>query len=75
MTNTAVLQCVERGLLELDADVQTVIPEVTKYGIITGWDEEKNVAILSPLKNKLTLRYDGNSTTCNASTFRCNNME
>ena len=70
MTDVAVLQCVERGLLELDADVQITVPEITKYGIITGWDEEKNVAILSPARNKITMRYDENSTACNASTFR-----
>jgi CubicO group peptidase (beta-lactamase class C family) len=56
MTAIAVLQCVERGLLDLDADVAPILPEAGKFGIITGFDDAKNEAIIVPKKNKITLR-------------------
>ncbi|KAF4621519.1 hypothetical protein G7Y89_g14555 [Cudoniella acicularis] len=56
MTAIAVLQCVERGQLDLDVDVALILPEVGKYGIITGFDDSKNEAILIPKVNHVTLR-------------------
>ena len=56
MTAIAAIQCVERGLLSLDADVTGIIPEAGRYGIITGFNEEKNEPITEPLKSHMTLR-------------------
>ena len=56
MTAIAVLQCVERGLLDLDADVADILPECGKYGIMTGWDDGENRAILVPKTNPVTIR-------------------
>jgi CubicO group peptidase (beta-lactamase class C family) len=56
MTAVAVLQCVERGQLDLDADVSSIIPEVGSYGVITGFDERKGEAVLVPTERAVTLR-------------------
>ncbi|KAI1759128.1 beta-lactamase/transpeptidase-like protein [Hypoxylon sp. FL1150] len=56
MTSVAALQCVEDGTLELDKDVRPLLPEMGKYGIITGFDENKNAPTLSPNSTPITLR-------------------
>ncbi|KAI1077154.1 beta-lactamase/transpeptidase-like protein [Whalleya microplaca] len=56
MTSIAVLQCVEDGTLDLDADVKPLLPDIGKYGIISGFDDEKNAAILTPEATPITLR-------------------
>jgi CubicO group peptidase (beta-lactamase class C family) len=56
MTAIAALQCVERGLLELDTDIAKILPEAGSHGIITGFDEVKNEAVLVPKRKGITLR-------------------
>jgi CubicO group peptidase (beta-lactamase class C family) len=56
MTAIAALQCVERGQLELDADVGPILPEVGKYGVITGLDETTQEPVLAERRNAITLR-------------------
>jgi CubicO group peptidase (beta-lactamase class C family) len=56
MTSIAALQCVERGLLNLDENIHGMLPEAVKFGIITGFGEVKNEAVLVLRKNATTLR-------------------
>ncbi|KAK7952980.1 hypothetical protein PG988_013674 [Apiospora saccharicola] len=55
MTSVAVLQCVEDGKLSLDSDVRPQLPSMGKHGIITGFDDAKNAAILEEDKTPITL--------------------
>ena len=56
MTAISVLQCVERGLLNLDEDVSPILPEVGKYGIITDFDDVAGQPILVKNMKQVTLR-------------------
>lgn len=56
MTSVAALQCIEDGTLELDKDVRPLLPQMGKYGVITGFDEDKNEATLVPDSTPITLR-------------------
>ncbi|KAI0108079.1 beta-lactamase/transpeptidase-like protein [Daldinia grandis] len=56
MTAVAVLQCVQDGTLGLDQDVKTLLPNIGKYGVITGFDDDKNAGILTPNSIPITLR-------------------
>lgn len=56
MTSVAALQCVEDGTLELDKDVRPLLPEMGKYGVITGFDESKNEAVFISDSTPITLR-------------------
>lgn len=56
MTSVAAMQCVEAGLLDLDKPVSHLLPEMGKYGIITGFDD-KDEAAMVPTKTPITLRY------------------
>ena len=56
MTAISALQCVERGLLRLDEDVTTVLPEVAKFGIITGFDDARSQPVTVPNTEPVTLR-------------------
>ncbi|XDG02762.1 hypothetical protein ABKA04_002377 [Annulohypoxylon sp. FPYF3050] len=57
MTSVATLQCVEDGILELDRDVRPLLPEMGKYGIITGFHESK-----SESENATTFTFTPDST-------------
>lgn len=56
MTAISAVQCVERGLLALDEDVSRLLPEIGKYGIITGFDDATGQPIVSQKKKQITLR-------------------
>ncbi|KAI1372571.1 beta-lactamase/transpeptidase-like protein [Hypoxylon crocopeplum] len=56
MTSVAVLQCVEDGTLDLDQDIQPLLPEIGKCDLMTGFDDERNSAILIPDSTPITLR-------------------
>lgn len=56
VTTVAVMQCVERGLLDLDADIASVLPEWENPRILTGFDENDN-PIFRPATKTVTLRY------------------
>lgn len=54
-TSLAALQCVERGLLDLDADAAVLLPQLRGIEVTKGVDEDGNL-ILEPAKEKFTLR-------------------
>ena len=56
MTSIAALQCVERGLFKLDEDVSPVLPEVGKFGIITGFDEAAGQPIMASKTKPISIR-------------------
>ncbi len=56
MTAISVLQCVERGLLELDTDVSGILPEFKSPEILKGFKEGSGEPILEKAKNIITLR-------------------
>lgn len=56
MTAIASLQCVERGLLNLDDDVSSILPEFKNPQILVGFEDDSGKPILKDAKNKLTLR-------------------
>ncbi|KAJ0122026.1 hypothetical protein J7T55_002537 [Diaporthe amygdali] len=56
MTSVAVLQCVEQGKLDLDKDIRPLLPDMGKYGIITGFDDEKNLPIFETDSTPISLR-------------------
>ncbi|KAL1865046.1 hypothetical protein Daus18300_007393 [Diaporthe australafricana] len=56
MTSVAALQAVESGKVQLDQDIRPLLPGIGKYGVITGFDDEKNSAILKPDDTPITLR-------------------
>jgi len=57
MTSIAVMQCIEKGLLDLDADVSNVLHEFKDFEILTGFDGDEN-PILVKAKTKVTLRWE-----------------
>lgn len=57
LTTIAALQCVERGQLELDADISTILPEWTDPSILSGFDESTGAPRLSNATKKITLRH------------------
>lgn len=67
MTTVAAMQCVERGLLSLDADVSEILPELKGLEILTGFDDAANKPILIPNKKPITLRLVPQDTCPNRS--------
>lgn len=56
MTCIAVMQCVERGLLDLDEDVTRILPEVKAMDLLTGFDPETGKPLLQKPTKTMTLR-------------------
>jgi CubicO group peptidase (beta-lactamase class C family) len=56
MTTIAVLQCVEKGLLDLDEHVGRFLPELADPDLLYGFDEETGELLLTKAKNKITMR-------------------
>ena len=50
------MQCVERGKLALEDDVSTILPEVKRLDILTGFDEESGKPTYTKPKKAITLR-------------------
>lgn len=50
------MQCVERGLVTLDTDVEEILPELGAQGILTGFDETTGEPVISKRQNKVQLR-------------------
>jgi CubicO group peptidase (beta-lactamase class C family) len=55
LTTIAALQCVERGLLTLDADVSPILHELKDTGILTSFDADGKPTYVKA-QNKITLR-------------------
>ncbi|KAF2110250.1 beta-lactamase/transpeptidase-like protein [Lophiotrema nucula] len=56
VTAVAVLQCFDAGLLDLDVSVSEQLPGIGKYGVMTGWDDELDQAIMTPYTTQITAR-------------------
>ncbi|MCJ1242910.1 hypothetical protein MMC30_000106 [Trapelia coarctata] len=50
------MQCVERGLLHLDADVTDILHELKDMDLLTGFDPETGKPLLQKASNAMTLR-------------------
>lgn len=60
ITTVAVMQCVEKGLLKLDEDVSTIIPELKDMDVLVGFEDGtdgKEKPILKKNTKTITLRY------------------
>lgn len=55
MTSIAVMQCIEKGLLNLDDDISKVLHEFQDIDLLTGFDSEGNPQFKKPTR-KITLR-------------------
>jgi len=55
MTSISALQCVEKGLVQLDDDVAKHLPELAELDILTGFDSEGKPKTVKR-KNPITLR-------------------
>lgn len=56
LTATAALQCVERGLLELDSDITGLWEPLKGIEILKGWSEDGKPILEKP-KEVVTVRY------------------
>ncbi|MFC8934172.1 serine hydrolase domain-containing protein [Rhodococcus sp. NPDC057135] len=54
ITGTAVLQCVEEGLLDLDAPAATYIPEIGELKVLDGFDAGGTPVLREPKRNITT---------------------
>lgn len=56
LTAVSVMQCVEKGLLDLDADVSTILPEWKDAPLLKGFEEGTGKPIIESAKHKITLK-------------------
>lgn len=56
ITSVAAVQCVERGLLDLDAPAARVVPAIGELGVLTGFDAQGLPMTRAP-KRPITLRH------------------
>lgn len=56
MTAIAALQCVERGLLVLDDDIATILPEWKDRNLLLGFEQSTGAPILEKIDDKISLR-------------------
>ncbi len=55
ITGTAVMQCMEEGLLDLDASAKNYVPDIGKIQVLEGFDEAGNPQLRAP-KRDITTR-------------------
>lgn len=55
ITTVAVMQCVESGQLDLDADIATVLPKWQNPRVLTGFDDADQ-PVFRPSNKFITLR-------------------
>ncbi|EER29926.1 hypothetical protein CPC735_012440 [Coccidioides posadasii C735 delta SOWgp] len=55
MTSIAVLQCVERGLIQLDDDVAQILPDLAALENLEGHNSDTREWILRKRKNAINL--------------------
>lgn len=55
MTSVAAMQCVERGLISLDQNLEPLLPELKDAVLLSGFKKDGS-PILEPLKKRPTLR-------------------
>ncbi|PGH02575.1 hypothetical protein GX51_04602 [Blastomyces parvus] len=57
VTSIAFLQCVEKGLIDLDENVGRILPELADLDVLHGFDEETGEPILKKAEKKITYRH------------------
>ncbi|PGH33348.1 hypothetical protein GX50_03825 [[Emmonsia] crescens] len=57
MTSIAVMQCVEKGLLDLDENVERILPELSDLGVLYGFDEGTGEPLIRKADTKITFRH------------------
>lgn len=55
LTTIMALQCVDRGLIGLDDDVEILVPDLTSMKVLTGFDNDGN-PIMRDRRGTITLR-------------------
>ena len=56
MTTVAVMQCVEKGLIQLADPIAPLLPEFADPDVLYGFDEETGAPQFKKAKNKITMR-------------------
>lgn len=56
LTAICAIQCIERGLLNLEDDISTVLPEWKTRNVLVGFEEGVGKPILREAKGIITLR-------------------
>ena len=57
MSTIAVLQCVEKGLIDLDEDIGRILPEFADPDLLYDFDEKTDKPLIRKAKKKLTMRH------------------
>ncbi|KAL1956551.1 hypothetical protein VTO42DRAFT_7022 [Malbranchea cinnamomea] len=57
MTTIAVLQCVEKGLIDLDEDIGRILPEYAEPDLLYEFDEKTEQPKFRKAKKKITMRH------------------
>lgn len=57
IASIAVLQCVERGQIQLDDEVTNLLPELKDLNILRSFDGDSGKPVLEKSKKAITLRY------------------
>jgi CubicO group peptidase (beta-lactamase class C family) len=63
LTTIMALQCVERGLIDLDENVEKFVPDLTSMEILAGFDDVGK-AIMRDRDGIITLRLVHHLTVC-----------
>lgn len=56
MTTIAVLQCVEKGLIDLDENIGRILTEFTEPDLLYAFDEKTDEPQMRKAKKKITMR-------------------
>jgi methyl acetate hydrolase len=54
ITGTAILQCVEEGMLDLDAPAKNYVPDIGKLEVLDGFDAQGNPKLRAPQRDITT---------------------
>lgn len=57
VTSVAAMQVVERGLVGLDDDLGSILPQLKNRDILVGFDGAAKQGVFKESTNKITLRY------------------
>ncbi|KLJ08706.1 beta-lactamase [Blastomyces silverae] len=57
VTSIAVLQCVEKGLIDLDENVGRILPELADPDVLHGFDEGTGEPVIKKAEKKITYRH------------------
>lgn len=57
ITSMAVMQAIDKGLLNLDDDITEILPEIKEKQIMVAFDDKTNTAEYKDFTGTITLRY------------------